>query len=248
MRIQRPGEWHRPLSPAGVTAKFLSGKPKKFCVKRGQAPYEKNEAELPNGWHYFYASFLSKRTGSARMRRPCPAYIRTEVIEMMLLSVRISRKVRVSAGLLVLLLAVIMTGRAVVSLFPQDQPASAEIKKQAGKTEEQRQEFAAGLGWQISAEPVEVEEVVVPKEFDEVYEKYNQIQLDQGLGLQRLRGKRMKRYSYEVLNYPGQSENVRLNLLVYNGKIVGGDVCSMELDGFMHGLMMPAAGTGSGQK
>ncbi|HIT19165.1 MAG TPA: DUF4830 domain-containing protein [Candidatus Fimivivens faecavium] len=163
---------------------------------------------------------------------------------MMLLSVRIPRKVRVSVGLLVLLLAVIVTGRAVVALLPQDQAASAQIKKQAGKTEEQRQEFAAELGWQIGAAPVEVEEVVVPKEFDAVYEKYNQIQLDQGLGLQKLRGKRMKRYSYEVLNYPGQAENVRLNLLVYNGKIVGGDVCSMELDGFMHGLMMPEAGSG----
>ena len=42
---------------------------------------------------------------------------------MMLLSVRIPRKVRVSAGLLVLLLAVIVTGRAVVALLPQDQAA-----------------------------------------------------------------------------------------------------------------------------
>ncbi len=51
-------------------------------------------------------------------------------------------------------------------------------------------------------------------------------------------GKRCKRYSYSVLNYPEEPEDVRANILVYNGKIIGGDVCSLKLDGFMHGFAM----------
>ena len=40
----------------------------------------------------------------------------------------------------------------------------------------------------------------------------------------------------EIENYPGQAEGVRANILVYKNKVIGGDVCSVELDGFMHGF------------
>ena len=32
---------------------------------------------------------------------------------------------------------------------------------------------------------------------------------------------------------------VRINLLVYKGKIIGGDVCSLGLDGFQRTLIFP---------
>ena len=40
-------------------------------------------------------------------------------------------------------------------------------------------------------------------------------------------------------NYPGYENKdgvVRANLLVYEGRVIGGDVCSVELDGFMQGF------------
>lgn len=111
-------------------------------------------------------------------------------------------------------------------------------KKIAAKTNEQRVEFIASFGWEAATEPIEVMEVIIPKEFDDTYKEYNSIQKMQGCDLSSYAGKRCKRYSYEVTNYPGQIENVRINLLVYNNKIVGGDVCSMEASGFMHGFTM----------
>lgn len=60
------------------------------------------------------------------------------------------------------------------------------------------------------------------------------------MDLSRYKGKRCKRYSYTVLNYPGGVQNVRLNLLICGNKIVGGDVSSLGLDGFMRGLVFPA--------
>ncbi|MGI5967365.1 MULTISPECIES: DUF4830 domain-containing protein [Anaerotruncus] len=117
-------------------------------------------------------------------------------------------------------------------------PAPSEIKveKAAGKTNEQRITFLESFGWQVEPEEEEILEVKIPKELDEVYEKYNEIQKSQGCDLTKYGGKRCKRYTYIVLNYPDQPENVRANIVTYNGKIIGGDVCSVELDGFMHGF------------
>ncbi|MCQ2463098.1 MAG: DUF4830 domain-containing protein [Clostridia bacterium] len=108
------------------------------------------------------------------------------------------------------------------------------------ENEEERQSFISQFGWKADAEPVEVTEVFIPEEFDEVYEQYNDIQKkDNGLDLSKYKGKRVKRWTYAVTNYPGyenSSDCVRINLLVYSGLVIGGDVCSVEMDGFMHGF------------
>ena len=40
-------------------------------------------------------------------------------------------------------------------------------------------------------------------------------------------------------NHPSGEEGVVLNLLMYKDKVVGADVMSPRLDGFMHSLEMP---------
>lgn len=117
-------------------------------------------------------------------------------------------------------------------------PKKIDKKAVAAKTNDQRIEFIATFGWEVESEPVEVMEVIIPKEFDDLYKEYNSIQKMQGCDLSSYAGKRCKRYSYTVLNYPGQKENVRINLLVLSNKVIGGDVCSLEQDGFMHGFSM----------
>ncbi|MBR2893486.1 MAG: DUF4830 domain-containing protein, partial [Clostridia bacterium] len=47
-------------------------------------------------------------------------------------------------------------------------------------------------------------------------------------------------WSYEIKNYPGYENTdgvIRGNILVYDGIVIGGDICSIELDGFMAGFM-----------
>ena len=104
---------------------------------------------------------------------------------------------------------------------------------------EARKLFFSRFGWEISDEPLEVKETVIPTEFDESYEKYNQLQKEQNFNLEKYKGVRVKSWSYEILNYPGYENSdgtIRGNLLTYDGKIIGGDVCSVELGGFMHGF------------
>ena len=82
-------------------------------------------------------------------------------------------------------------------------------------------------------------EITIPKTFDEVYTRYNKdIQIPSGFDRRKYAGKQVALYTYIVINYPTEDE-VTANLLVYNNKIIGGDICSVSLDGFMHGFTPP---------
>lgn len=116
-------------------------------------------------------------------------------------------------------------------------PASAENAVSFdAKTEEQRLAFLNQFGWQVDEKSVEVTEVIIPEEFDDVYNSYNEIQLQQGFDLTAYAGERVKRWTYTVTNYPGYENKIciRANMLVFNGRVIGGDICSVEIDGFMH--------------
>lgn len=119
---------------------------------------------------------------------------------------------------------------------------SAEVFSAEGKMSdaENRLAFIQSLGWQV--EEGDFMEVNIPEEFDEVYEKYNELQKKQGYDLEDYKGKRAMHYSYTVKNYPTGEEGVTLCLVVYKDKIIAGDVSSPKLDSFMHGLEMPKAG------
>ncbi len=101
--------------------------------------------------------------------------------------------------------------------------------------------FISNYGWQVDDEPVEIRDVVIPETFDEVYNSYNNIQIEQGFDLKKYAGQRVKRWTYIIRNYPETSPEddfIRINILVSDGVVIGGDVCSVKLDGFMHGFSM----------
>lgn len=108
----------------------------------------------------------------------------------------------------------------------------------AAGTNEERIDFLAQFGWEVEDEPVALETVNIPQSFNRVYNRYNEIQLEQGLDLHDYAGKECKRVSYRVTNYPETDCIVNANLLIYDGRVVGGDIASTELDGFMHGFVL----------
>lgn len=99
--------------------------------------------------------------------------------------------------------------------------------------------FIRQFGWEVSETPLESVEVSVPETFDTVYLGYNEMQKEQGLNLAKYKGKTVMRYTYEVANYPDYDGKVYLSLLVYKNKVVGGDVCSADVNGFVHGFEAP---------
>lgn len=106
-------------------------------------------------------------------------------------------------------------------------------------TNDDRINFLKEYEWEVDEQPVEFEEVLIPSEFDEVFTAYNDLQRTQGYDLSKYKDKRVMRYSFNVKNYPNTKENVRANILIYKNTVIGGDVCSVNLDGFMHGLEKP---------
>ncbi len=103
-------------------------------------------------------------------------------------------------------------------------------------TDEGRMAFIKSLGWQTTGEVIESESFTLPETFDRVLLGYNEIQKDQGLDLSRYRKKRVTRYTYEVTNFDGYEGKVYLNLIVYRGKVIAGDVSSADPMGFVQGL------------
>ena len=105
-------------------------------------------------------------------------------------------------------------------------------------THEDRMSFVSQFGWEVEEEPIEIKEIIIPTEFDDTYNAYNQIQKEQGFDLLEYAGERAKRWTYIVKNYEGyeNKESIHINILVHDGIVIGGDVCSVELDGFMHGF------------
>jgi len=104
------------------------------------------------------------------------------------------------------------------------------------RTNEDRVAFLKGFGYEAEIQPVEVEEVKVPDKFDSVYERYNDVQRAQGLNLKRYTGKTVTRYTYKITNYEGVREDVFANLLIYNNSVIGGDVCALGDNAFIHGF------------
>ncbi len=106
----------------------------------------------------------------------------------------------------------------------------------------ERLAFLSQFGWSVSEDPAEVSEVIIPQDFDKGYTEYAEMNKSQGLDLELYKGVRAKRWTYNVLNYP-EFENrigtVQANLLVYEGRVIGGDICSLEQGGFMHGFDFP---------
>ena len=163
--------------------------------------------------------------------------MRKGVVVMFVYSVK-SSKLKMAALVLVAIAAVV----ALLFLARGHTPAQGGSIRLAAATAQERMAFLSQFGWEAAEDPLEVSEVIIPAQFDETYQRYNDIQKVQNLDLSKFAGKRVKRWTYEIKNYPGYEGKpgvVQANLLIEKGVVVGGDICSLELGGFLHGFDFP---------
>ena len=149
-----------------------------------------------------------------------------------------------SSRLKLIALAVLAVAAVAALLFltQRSRPAAGGTVRLAAATAQERAAFLSQFGWEAGEDPLEVSEVIIPAEFDETYLKYNEIQKAQSMDLSAFAGRRVKRWTYEIRNYPGYEGKpgvVQANLLIDKGVVVAGDVCSLELGGFLHGFDFP---------
>lgn len=141
------------------------------------------------------------------------------------------------------ILAVIIIAVSLFVVFGGQKEQAVFSSKQKNEiilnTNEERREFLKRFGWETSEEPIEVVEITIPAEFDEVYKAYNELQKEQGYDLTPYKQQTAKRFTYQIKNYPNVSDEVRANLILIDGKLIGGDVMTTRLNGFMHGFSLP---------
>ena len=138
---------------------------------------------------------------------------------------------------LIILIAFIPTYTAGASGVDTDTSAqTVSINYEKIRDNDDRVEFLAQFGWKVEDDPLETVEVVIPAEFDTVFAGYNEIQKAQGLDLSKYKKKTVTRYTYEVTNYPDYKGTVHANVIVYRNRVIGGDICTADMDGFIHGF------------
>ena len=114
--------------------------------------------------------------------------------------------------------------------------ADASYNYEKIKSNEDRINFIKQFGWEVDPQALSEQEVQIPKEFDKIFSAYNEIQRRQGLDLSSFKKKNVMRYTYTVTNYPSYEGTVDINILVYRNTVIGGDVCSADVNGFVHGF------------
>lgn len=103
-------------------------------------------------------------------------------------------------------------------------------------TADERRDFITSLGFETDIVE-EQKDIIIPKEFNEVYTKYNEVQKQQGFDLEPYKGKAAVIYTYKILNYE-KGENVVANLIVCEDKLIGADLCDPSADsGFLIALI-----------
>jgi len=143
-------------------------------------------------------------------------------------------------GVICLALATLV---ALIAFVPELQPVSAEPVEQTQtitydkiRSNEDRIAFLSQFGWQVEPTPTESTTVTIPAEFDKVFASYNELQRRQGLDLSGYASRTVERYTYKITNYEGYDGTVQANLLISRGRVIGGDVCSADTNGFIHGF------------
>ncbi|MBE6541002.1 MAG: DUF4830 domain-containing protein [Ruminococcaceae bacterium] len=96
--------------------------------------------------------------------------------------------------------------------------------------------FLAQFGWEVEPTPVEEVKIKIPGEFDKVMNSYNELQRKQGLDLSKYRDREVTRYTFKVKNFSDYNGTVMANVIVYKKKVIGGDICSTDVTGFICGF------------
>ena len=141
---------------------------------------------------------------------------------MFVVTARIPRRKLLNGGITVLVCCLVLAVALIMSLGDRAVTTSAAVS--GVRNNEERIAYLSKLGWQVSDSPATVEELLIPETFDESYTEYLELQNSQGFDLTKYTGKRVKRYTYTITNYPDDETDVQAALLVYKNKVIGGQL------------------------
>ena len=131
-------------------------------------------------------------------------------------------------SLLLLGLLFILWGRIIISEM------QLNIQTTNLTTTQKRVDAISYYGWEADPGGETTRKATIPNPLDAVYVEYNRLQTPCGFDLRLHQGKTVDVYTYPVLNFPYPIEApVYVNILVDKGTLIGGDLMTRALDGFM---------------
>lgn len=149
---------------------------------------------------------------------------------MRIVAIKFNKKTAIT---IVVLASLVLIGIILmVSTFTAMHRAQSAINV---RSETDRVKYLENQGWQVKSPALSEEVVIIPRTFSELYESYNDLQISQGFDLSQYCGNEVQLYTYEVEN-SSDGDYVLAQMYVYHGMVIGGDVHSTALDGFMIGL------------
>lgn len=134
---------------------------------------------------------------------------------------------------LILLLSAVVVVLMLAVLFRFDLKPYQEKNTSSATDSFSVAEYIASFGIETDESSCVIDEIIVPAEFNDVYENYNKIQKEQGYDLSLYKGKTLSRYTLEVTNYTEKDKNVFAEVLTYRGKVVAADIYSTSAEGFI---------------
>jgi hypothetical protein len=138
---------------------------------------------------------------------------------------------------IIALAAIILSIPVYTPSSPKAVAASAEkYNYDKVKTPADVVKFLEQFGWEVEATPLEEVTIKIPEEFDKVMNAYNELQRNQGLDLSKYKGREVTRYTFRITNYPDYKGSVMANVIVYKKHVIGGDICSTDVTGFIYGF------------
>ena len=148
----------------------------------------------------------------------------------MFITIKLSRKMLICA--VVSILAMVLLLLCALLIPRRASPAMA------GDSEEQLcVSTLTAFGWEVDEEPLETETVRLPESLSQ---GYLALQAEANFDLTAHIGKTATRYTFRVRNYPTGEEGVLADVLIREGKVIGGDIRTANMDGFIHSLCYPS--------
>ncbi len=119
-----------------------------------------------------------------------------------------------------------------IGLIFLGQLTSADAGGIDASTNALRMSYLKSLNLDPDDSSVSSKEIIIPTEFDEVYSRYNSLQKQAGFDLSRYKGEEATVYTYPF----SANSDWQIHLVVCKGKVIGGDISSVRIDGEMKPL------------
>ena len=137
---------------------------------------------------------------------------------------------------IIVLSVTVLVGMTVFYTAEEPVLSGTDIRYDGMVTETDRRDFLSALGYKATGDAKSTVEYTLPATLDAVLLGYNELQKEQGFDLSKYKKKTATRYTYEVTNFEGYDGTVYVNLIVYRNRVIGADLCSADVSGFICGL------------